>query len=56
MDRETFLIRSYVISHMIQKYKNPYIGIMLPALSATSLLIYGTYLSGKTPVMLNWTV
>lgn len=56
MDRDTFLLRSYVISHTIQKYQNPYIGIMLPALSATSLLIYGTYLSGKTPVMLNWTV
>ena len=29
---------------------------MIPALSATSLLLVGTYLAGKIPVMLNWTV
>jgi long-chain-fatty-acid--[acyl-carrier-protein] ligase len=31
-------------------------GIMLPALSATSLLLVATMLAGKLPVMLNWTV
>jgi len=32
------------------------VGIMLPALQSTTLLIAACYLAGKTPVMLNWTV
>jgi acyl-CoA synthetase (AMP-forming)/AMP-acid ligase II/1-acyl-sn-glycerol-3-phosphate acyltransferase/acyl carrier protein len=56
MTHDEFLLKSYVIGQYIQKYKTPKIGIMLPALSATSLLLVWTYLSGKLPVMLNWTV
>lgn len=56
MTRDTFLLRSYVISTYLHRYKNSKIGIMMPALSSTSLLLFGIYLSGKTPVMLNWTV
>ena len=29
---------------------------MLPSVASSSLLIIATYLSGKIPVMLNWTV
>lgn len=56
MTRDAFLLKSYVIGTYLRKYKEDHIGIMLPALSATSLLLFGTYLSGKLPVMLNWTV
>jgi acyl-CoA synthetase (AMP-forming)/AMP-acid ligase II/acyl carrier protein len=56
MSRDTFLLRSYVIAEYLKRYPSAKIGIMIPALSATSMLLVGTYLSGKLPVMLNWTV
>lgn len=56
MTRGGFLLKSYVIGEYLRRYKSNKIGIMLPALSASSLLLVGTYLSGKLPVMLNWTV
>ncbi|GAB0174954.1 MAG: hypothetical protein HHAS10_08330 [Candidatus Altimarinota bacterium] len=56
MTRDEFLLRSYVISTYLSRIKDDRIGIMIPALSSTSLLLFGVYLSGKLPVMLNWTV
>lgn len=56
MTRDGFLLKSYVIGEYLRKYKSDRLGIMLPALSATSLLLVGTYLAGKLPIMLNWTV
>lgn len=56
MDRGSFLLRSYVVSEILKQYPNSRIGIMMPALASTSLLLTGCYLAGKTPVMLNWTV
>lgn len=56
MTRDAFLLKSYVISTYLARYRNDRIGIMLPALSSTSLLLFWVYLSGKLPVMLNWTV
>lgn len=56
MDRGSFLLRSYVVSEILKRYQNNRIGIMMPALASTSLLLTGCYLAGKTPVMLNWTV
>lgn len=56
MTRDEFLLKSYVIAECLKKYPGEALGIMIPALSATSLLLVGTYLSGKLPVMLNWTV
>lgn len=56
MTRDGFLLKSYVIGEYLRKYKSNKIGIMLPALSASSLLLVGSYLAGKLPVMLNWTV
>ncbi len=56
MTRGDFLLKSYVIGEYLKKYTSPRIGIMLPALGATSLLLNGTYVAGKVPVMLNWTV
>ncbi len=56
MTRGDFLLKTYVIGEYLKKYKAHRIGIMLPSLGATSLLLTGTYIAGKVPVMLNWTV
>lgn len=45
-----------VLSYEIRKMEGKYIGILLPASSAAYLLIFAVLLSGKTPVMLNWTI
>ncbi len=56
-NRKDFFLKVCVISEIIKKNcKDEYIGIMLPALQSTSLLIMATYFAGKVPVMLNWTV
>ena len=55
--RKEFLLKVFVVSKIIQKeVKGSYVGIMLPALQSTSLLVMATYIAGKIPVMLNWTV
>lgn len=51
-----FMIKACVIAEILKGFKEERIGIMLPSLSATSLLVVGCYLSGKVPVMLNWTL
>lgn len=56
MTRDEFILKAYVIGEYLKKYQSQKIGIMLPALSASSLLLVGSYLVGKLPVMLNWTV
>ncbi|WP_075591404.1 AMP-binding protein [Labilibacter marinus] len=55
--RKSFLLKACVVAEIIKKQcKEERIGIMLPALQSTSLLIISCYLAGKVPVMLNWTV
>ncbi len=55
--RKEFLLKAMVVSKIIKKeVEGKYVGIMLPALQSTALLVIATYLAGKTPVMLNWTV
>lgn len=56
MTRDEFLLRAYVIGGYLWRFHSEKMGIMLPALSGTSLLLVGSYLAGKLPVMLNWTV
>lgn len=53
--RRDYAIKAYLIADIIKKMPGEYIGIMLPALTGTSLLITASYLAGKVPVMLNWT-
>ncbi len=56
-NRKDFFLKVCVVSEIIKKNCNEeYVGIMLPALQSTSLLIMATYFAGKVPVMLNWTV
>src|SRR5210317_1516850 len=53
--RKSFFLKSCVVSQLIKsKVKGKYVGIMLPALQSTSLLIIASYMAGKVPVMLNW--
>ncbi len=53
--RKDFLIKTYLIADLLKKMPWERIAIMLPSLSATSLLIVWCYLAKKVPVMLNWT-
>ena len=56
-NRKTFFLKACVVSELLKKeVKAQNVGIMLPALQSTTLLIAACYLAGKTPVMLNWTV
>ena len=55
--RKEFMLKAMVVSKIIKKEVNvTHVGIMLPALQSTTLLVMATYLAGKIPVMLNWTV
>ena len=53
--RNDFLIKAYLIADLLKKMPWERIAIMLPSLSATSLLVVWCYLAKKIPVMLNWT-
>ena len=50
-----FLIKAFLIADILRSFPGKNIAIMLPSLSATSLLIVACYLAEKVPVMLNWT-
>jgi long-chain-fatty-acid--[acyl-carrier-protein] ligase len=50
-----FLIKAYLIADILRSFPGKNVAIMLPSLSATSLLIIACYLAEKIPVMLNWT-
>ncbi len=55
-NRKTFLLKAIVVAEIIKKkVKGANVGIMLPALQSTTLLIIASYMAGKIPVMLNWT-
>ncbi len=53
--RKDFVIKAYLIADLLKKMPGERIAIMLPSLTATSLLIVWCYLAKKIPVMLNWT-
>jgi len=55
--RKEFFLKAMVVSKILAKeIPDKHVGIMLPALQSTTLLVAATYLAGKVPVMLNWTV
>lgn len=54
--RKDFLIKAYLIADLLKKISWEKVAIMLPSLSATSLLVTWCYLAKKIPVMLNWTL
>ena len=53
--KKDFILKAFLISDYIKTFEWKYIGIMLPSVSSSSLIIIATYLAGKVPVMLNWT-
>ena len=54
--RRSFLLKAYVVANILkEEVEGDHVGIMLPALQSTTLLVAATYLAGKIPVMLNWT-
>ncbi|MCU4162846.1 AMP-binding protein [Carboxylicivirga caseinilyticus] len=56
-NRKEFFLKACVVAELIKdKVPEKHVGIMLPALQSTTLLIGACYLAGKIPVMLNWTV
>lgn len=55
--RKEFFLKAAVVSRLIKdRVKGDYVGILLPALQTTTLLTISSYMAGKIPVMLNWTV
>ncbi len=55
--RKDFFLKACVVAELLKKeVPEKHVGIMLPALQSTTLLISACYLAGKVPVMLNWTV
>lgn len=50
------MIKAYLLADIIKQYPGDHIGIMLPALTGTNLLVVATYLAQKIPVMINWTL
>ncbi len=57
LTRGQFLTRAALLGGLIRREcPGERVGIMLPALQGTSLLIAACVLAGKTPVMFNWTV
>lgn len=55
--RREFYLKTMVVAELIKKeVPGHYVGILLPALQSTTLLVAAAYMAGKTPVMLNWTV
>lgn len=53
--KKDFLIRVYLIADILKTFPWNKIAIMLPSLSATSLIIAACYIADKVPVMLNRT-
>ena len=53
--KRDFLVKAYLIADILKKFPWERIAVMLPSLSATSLLILWCYLAKKVPVMLNRT-
>jgi long-chain-fatty-acid--[acyl-carrier-protein] ligase len=53
--RQDVVLKSFLLSEYIKKIPWKHIGVMLPALWSTTLIILATYLAEKIPVMMNWT-
>lgn len=51
---ERLLIGSLLLSKRIHKFKGQYLGILLPTSAGAMISILATLMSGKTPVMLNY--
>jgi acyl-[acyl-carrier-protein]-phospholipid O-acyltransferase/long-chain-fatty-acid--[acyl-carrier-protein] ligase len=48
------LITSLILAEKFRKYKKRYVGIMIPTSAGCSLSVLGVLMSGRTPVMINY--
>jgi len=48
------LIASLILAEKFKKYPEGFLGIMIPTSAGSALTILGTLMSGKTPVMINY--
>src|SRR4030042_41703 len=48
------LIASLILAKKFSKYKEGYLGIMIPNSAGSFLTVLGTLMSGKVPVMINY--
>jgi acyl-[acyl-carrier-protein]-phospholipid O-acyltransferase / long-chain-fatty-acid--[acyl-carrier-protein] ligase len=48
------LIASLILTEKFRKYKEGFLGIMIPTSAGCALSILGTLMSGRTPVMINY--
>ena len=53
---KTLLIAVFLLKSELEKIEGKYIGVMLPASVTATTLYIALLFSGKTPVMLNWTL
>ena len=53
---KTLLIAIFLLKAEFEKIEDQYIGVMLPASVAATTVYLALLFSGKTPVMLNWTL
>lgn len=49
-------MRALLLADHIRKFPGDYIGILLPASTAATLLVFACQLAGKIPLMVNWTI
>jgi long-chain-fatty-acid--[acyl-carrier-protein] ligase len=49
-------LRALLLAEKLKQFPGNYIGIMLPASVAANLLVLAVQLTGKIPLMVNWTV
>lgn len=54
IDYRTALIASLILAGKFNKYPRGFLGIMLPTSAGAALAVLGTLMSGRTPVMLNY--
>lgn len=49
-------MRALLLADHIRKFPGEYVGILLPASTGATLLIFACQLAGKIPLMVNWTI
>ncbi len=56
LTRKDIALKVQVLRSVLASLPGERVALLLPSLTATTVLLAATYLAGKTPVMLNWTV
>lgn len=54
IDYKTALIAALILAKKFRKYKKGFVGIMVPTSAGAGLAVLGTLMSGRTPVLINY--